>query len=102
MSRVLRWRADFYAAAHPAPADTLLVIEVADSTLLFDRRIKMPLYARMGVPEAWLVNLEQAIVEVHREPSADGYGVIQRAGRGQRLAPIAFPDLMLMVDDILG
>lgn len=54
---VLHFRDDFYAGGHPTPADVLLVIEVADSTLQEDRKVKMPLYARAGIPEAWLVDL---------------------------------------------
>jgi Uma2 family endonuclease len=98
---LLRRRDDFYETGHPTPSDVLLLIEVADSTLLFDRRIKMPLYARLGVVEAWLVNLERNVIEVHREPSASGYHSVVQFARGQNLSA-ALPDLTLLVDDILG
>ncbi len=98
---LLRWRDDFYEAGHPTPPDVLLLIEVADSTLLFDRRVKMPIYARLGVVEAWLVNLEKDVIEVHREPSASGYHSVIQFARGQNLSA-ALPDLTLLVDDILG
>lgn len=70
---LLRPREDFYAAAHPGPADVLLLIEVADSSLEYDRGVKLPLYARHGIPECWLVNLERGVINRCREPSDDGY-----------------------------
>ena len=98
---LLRRREDFYESARPAPSDVLLVIEVSDATLLFDRRIKVPLYARMGIPETWLVNLESGVIEVHREPAAEGYRKVQQAARGQRVVLAALPEIALRVDDIL-
>lgn len=70
---LLRPREDYYAAAHPRPADILLVIEVADSSLPYDRDIKLPLYARAGIPEAWLVDLEAGRLTRFSDPTADGY-----------------------------
>ncbi|MAT65375.1 MAG: hypothetical protein CMN57_06995 [Gammaproteobacteria bacterium] len=70
---LLRPRADYYAAAHPRPADVLLVIEVADSSLAYDRDIKLPLYARAGIPEAWLVDIEAGSLICFIDPAADGY-----------------------------
>ena len=57
----------------------MLVVEVADTSLRYDRETKLPLYARAGVPEAWLVDLQNSVVEVHTEPSPEGYKVA-RAG----------------------
>ncbi len=74
---VLRVRADFYANAHPKPEEVLLVIEVADTSAEKDRQIKLPLYAAAGIPEAWLVDLNASAVEVHTQPSAQGYSNIQ-------------------------
>jgi Uma2 family endonuclease len=65
---VLRPRADFYAAAHPGPADVLLVIEVADTTLAFDLDVKVPLYAAAGVPEAWVIEAASRRTHVFRRP----------------------------------
>lgn len=70
---LLRPRKDFYRASHPQPGDLLLVIEVADSSLAYDRDVKLPLYARFGIPEAWLVDLEQRRLERYTEPRHDGY-----------------------------
>ena len=70
---LLRFREDDYLDATPTPVDTLLAIEVADSTLRFDRDSKMPLYARHGVPETWLIDARAERVTVHRDPGPDGY-----------------------------
>ena len=99
---LLRSRADFYSSAHPGAADVLLVIEVADSTLRLDRRVKIPLYARAGIAEAWLLDLTTEHVEVFREPSGGRYRESVRLARGASLAPLVFPDLALVVDDLLG
>jgi Uma2 family endonuclease len=98
---LLRPREDFYASGHPGPADLLLVIEVADTTLETDRGVKVPLYARVGVPEAWLVDLTGGVVEVYRDPAVDGRGRVERVGRGGRVAPAAPPEVGLAVDEIL-
>src|SRR5204863_486200 len=81
---VLRPRADFYTGAHPVTADVLLLIEVSDSTLAVDRRVRMPLYARAAIPEAWILDLTADRVEVYRAPTADGYERVVTLGR-QRL-----------------
>ncbi|HBH00939.1 MAG TPA: Uma2 family endonuclease [Candidatus Rokubacteria bacterium] len=99
---LLRPRADYYTAAHPVAADVLLVIEVADSTLAVDRRVRMPLYARAGIREAWILDLTADRVEVYRVPTADGYRQVMRFERGHRLAAEAFPDLVVSVEDLLG
>jgi Uma2 family endonuclease len=99
---LLRPRADFYAAAHPLAADILLLIEVADSTLAVDRRVRMPLYGRAAIREAWLLDLTADRVEVYRAPVADRYQHVVRLERGQRVAPLAFADLIVTVEDLLG
>jgi Uma2 family endonuclease len=99
---LLRLRADLYETSHPGPADVLLVIEVADTSLPYDRQRKLPLYARASVPESWLLDIDGDALEVHRQPTDRGYRVIQRLGRGDVVAPEAFPDLKLRVADLLG
>ena len=75
---LLRPRADWYRDAHPGPEDVLLVVEVADTTAGWDREVKFPLYARHGIPEAWLVDLEAGRLEIHRGPGPEGYRRIER------------------------
>jgi Uma2 family endonuclease len=99
---LLRFREDFYASALPAPEDVLLVVEVSDTTVHYDRRVKMDLYARHGIAEAWLCDLPQAMVEVYRDPSLEGYGQILTFRHGDRVSPLAFPGLVIEVDAILG
>ncbi len=98
---VLRRRPDFYANAHPGPDDVLLLVEISDTSLEFDRTVKIPLYAKAGVRESWLVDLGGQCVEVYRNPTRDGYRDMQRAARGQRYSMEAFPDLIFSVDDVL-
>jgi len=99
---VLRYRADGYQTGHPRPADTFLVIEVADTSLASDRERKIPLYARAGIPEAWLANLAGDGLEICREPRAGTYTDVRTGRRGDTVSPLAFPNLVLRVDDILG
>jgi Uma2 family endonuclease len=99
---LLRPRADFYAAAQPGPEDVLLVVEVAETSSDYDRQIKISLYARWGIPEAWLVDLDQHRVEVYRDPSPDGYRDVRVVTSSEPLAPLTFPDLDLRAQDVLG
>jgi Uma2 family endonuclease len=86
----------------PESADVLLLIEVSDSTLRFDRKVKLPLYARRGIAEAWIVNVAGRTVEVHRDPHAEGYRLHQVVGIEQTLAPAALPSAALRLRDIFG
>jgi Uma2 family endonuclease len=99
---LLRYREDFYASKLPAAEDVLLVVEVSDTTIHYDRRVKMDLYARHGIAEAWLCNLPRATIEVYRAPSPQGYGEILTFRRGGRLSPLAFPGLVIEAEAILG
>ncbi|MBI2760109.1 MAG: Uma2 family endonuclease [Chloroflexi bacterium] len=99
---VLKPRADFYRTAIPTAADVLLLIEIARSSLRYDQRIKLPLYAAAGIPEVWIAALPTSRILVHREPSATGYRSITEHQRGDTIAPLAFPDVSVTVDEILG
>jgi Uma2 family endonuclease len=81
-----------YWDRHPVPPEIHLLAEVADSTTGDDKRRKIPRYARAGIPEVWLIDLEQLVVTVYREPSAEGYLSKADVGRDGVLAPLAFPD----------
>ncbi len=99
---IVKPRADFYEERHPLPEDVLLLVEVSDSTIGYDRRVKLPLYAQHGVPEVWIADLDRGVIRVHQDPTPDGYRVVHTRRRGDRLVPSAFPDLAFAVDDILG
>lgn len=95
-------RADFYTSALPEPHDVRLLIEVADSSLIYDRRTKIPLYARAGVVEVWLVNLEVGRVEICRDATPRGYQAVRSPGPDEVFSPLAFPDLPVTLSDLIG
>jgi len=99
---LLKPREDFYASEHPGPEDVLLLLEVAETSAEYDRKVKIPLYARFGIKEVWLIDLEAETVEVYREPSWEGYQERKVLGRGEVISPTAFPELGLPVDEALG
>lgn len=99
---LLKPRADFYRSEHPVPAEVLLLVEVADSSLRFDRTVKLPLYARHKVPEVWIVNIGDGVVEVYRNPKDDAYLATTRATRDEVLEPALLPGLRIAVTEILG
>ncbi len=93
---VLKPRADDYTTGHPSAADVLLLVEVSESSLAYDRGIKLPLYARFGVPEVWIVDAAGAAVEVYREPCDGTYGSNERLSQG-RLSPSLVPSIAIEV-----
>lgn len=95
-------RVDFYTAAHPTAPDVMLLVEVADISLLLDRRVKMPLYARGGIREAWLCDLTTGRVDVHRDLTAGRYASVRTFTPAQRVTPEAFPDVSVTVGELLG
>lgn len=99
---LLRPHPDFYAQAHPLASDVLLVVEVADSSVDYDREVKLPLYARSGIPEVWLVDLPADVIEVYARPVSGKYQVVKRAGRGEHVTSASVPSLALSVDAVLG
>lgn len=99
---LLKPRPDFYVQAHPGPEDVFLVIEVADTSLEYDRLTKAPSYARAGVPETWIVNLEAETVEICRDPTPEGYRDMRSVKRGESVSSLSLPDLAVSVDDVLG
>lgn len=89
---ILKWRNDFYAEALPTPDDILLIIEVVDSTISYDRDVKMPLYAANGIPEMWLFDVNQKIIAGYSQPSVSGYKRMQRYEESDTLAMLTFPE----------
>lgn len=99
---LLKPRPDFYAEAHPGPEDVLLIVEVSDSSLEYDRETKLPLYASAGIREAWIVNLKEGCVEVYTNPSEQGYDMLRKFRKGTTITPVSFPDVHISVDEIVG
>jgi Uma2 family endonuclease len=88
---LLRPRADFYRSGHPEPNDVFLIVEIADTTLAYDREIKVPLYARHGLRELWLVDVENGRLHVYTSPSKSGYLECRTLTAPGSLAPGALP-----------
>ena len=99
---LVQLRSDFYAQAHPEPEDILLLVEVSDTTLTYDREMKLPLYAQAGVVEVWLVDVANSMLEVYRQPVLQGYEFNQQLGSGESVSLQMFPDVSIAVDDIFG
>lgn len=100
---VLRLRPDAYAEHLPTAQDILLLIEVSDTSARYDRQVKINhLYARGGIPETWLIPIGSSTLEVFRDPSPQGYREVKILRRGEKLSPLAFPDLVIEVDALLG
>lgn len=99
---VLRFREDFYRDVTVGPADVLLLIQVADTSVAYDREKKLPLYARAGIPEVWIADRASGQIEVYRQPRGDRYLDVSAVRRGGTVTPLAFPDVSLSVSTIIG
>jgi Uma2 family endonuclease len=99
---LLRPRDDFYAPRLPGPSDTLLVMEVSDSSIDYDREVKAPLYAASNVPEYWIANLDARQIECYSEPEGGAYRTIRRFGAHESVAPALLPDCVIAVRDLIG
>ncbi len=89
-----------YTEKHPVPADVLLAIEVSDSSLRKDRRVKAPLYAEAGIRDFWVVNIPGRCVEVFRDPADGAYRELTTHGAGVLVRPLSSPEVALPVDRI--
>ena len=96
-----KFRPDFYKGRHESD-DVLLLIEVADSTLRFDRNVKLPLYASVGIREVWIEDLRNNRLLVFRDPDGKNYSTSLTFGAGESIAPLAFPEMTLSIDELLG
>jgi Uma2 family endonuclease len=99
---LLRPRDDYYAGADATAEAVFLIVEVADSSETYDRQTKAPLYARHNILELWIANLNRDQIIVHRDPTPSGYSTIRITRSGETISPLAFPDLVIAVNDILG
>ncbi len=99
---LLKPRADFYVESHPTPEDVLLLIEVSDSTIEYDRLIKKAIYAEAGIQEFWLVNLQDNTVECYSQPKNGSYRLAKILEKGETIKSSSIENLVLQVDEILG
>ena len=99
---LMAYRDDRYAAiGHPRPRDILLLVEVSDSSLDYDRNNKLMHYTEAGIPEVWIANLRDDCIEAHTDPSPEGYRSTRIYNRGDTISPTAFPDIQISVNDII-
>ena len=99
---VLKPRADSYRDAHPRPGDVLLLVEVSDTSARYDREIKLPLYASIGIPEVWIVDLDSRLFRRHREPVGDEYVRIDATAAPGVCAIGAMPGVDVDLTGVLG
>ena len=99
---LLRRRDDFYSREVPTPDDVLLIIEVADSTIEYDKKVKVPLYARAGIPEVWLEDLLKDRIEAYSEPVNGTYQKCRIVEKGQSIPPEKLPMFVFTIDELLG
>lgn len=98
---LLKWRDDLYRNQSPAPEDILLLIEVSDSTLSSDRGVKLALYARFDIPEVWIENIPDRVVEAYTNPVEGRYAESRIYRPGETITPKAFPDISLSVSELI-
>ena len=98
---LLRPRADYYRDAAPEAAGVLLIVEVSDSTQRYDHCVKVPLYAGYGVPEVWVIDLENRLVHFHRSPSGDSYADISASERSGATPMSALPRVAIDLSGLL-
>jgi Uma2 family endonuclease len=99
---VLRPRQDFYERETPTPRDVLLLVEVADGSIGYDRRYKLPLYTRARIPEVWIVDLNSNAIERYADPVNGAYRTVVRVARGEAITSVTLPGLTIPVDELLG
>jgi Uma2 family endonuclease len=99
---LLRPQPDFYASRLPGPSDILLIIEMAESSLDYDRDVKARIYAQSGVPEYWLVDLDDRSVSCYTEPRGGAYQKLRHGRSGQSIAPEALPQCAIPVEMLLA
>lgn len=99
---IFKFQEDFYASGKATAEDVLLLIEVSDSTVKYDRDIKILLYAEAEVSEVWLINLPRQIVEVYTQPEKGKYKSVGKFTKTQTVSPKFAPEIKLKVTDIIG
>ena len=95
-------RHDHYARRHPGPGDTLLAVEISDTSLHYDRDVKAAVYAAVRIPEFWIVDLAVVVLLVFRDPSKGAYQTSLTFNRGHSVTPLSFPEVSIQVSELLG
>lgn len=98
---LLRPREDFYASAHPGPPDILLVVEIAESSLEYDRTVKKRLYAETGIPEYWVADVKNDCLFAYSDLGDNSYRLVRQFHRGDFIAPQLLPECRLQIDVLL-
>jgi Uma2 family endonuclease len=99
---VIKPRGRHYLGNLPERRDVLLAVEVADTSLEHDRRVKIPLYAEAGIPESWILEVEQRVVERYTKPGRTRYGKMERLGSKDRVTLVALPGCTIDLAEVLG
>jgi Uma2 family endonuclease len=99
---LLKPRADFYETKTPEVKDIFAIVEVADTTIIYDREIKIPLYAENGITEVWLIDVSDRSLTIYRQPTQTGYQITQTLTREESLSLLAFPEVTMNVTEIFG
>ncbi len=99
---LLKWRDDFYRYQAPGPDDILLLVEVAHSSLSYDRNVKLALYARFSIPEVWIANIPARVVEMYSDPVDGEYANSRVYSPGETVSPAAFSDVEIPVSQFIG
>ena len=98
---LLKVTPDFYTHRHPLPTDVFLLVEIAEASIEYDRQRKLPAYGKSGICEYWIVNLEEKVIEVYRQPHLTGYGSKLILRSGEKAHPLAFPDALVDVAELM-
>jgi len=98
---ILKPQPDFYASRNSGPEDASLVIEISDTSLSYDRKVKIPHYAAKSIPEVWIEDLKHDVLLVYRDPAGGVYGTNLTLRRGETVSPSAFSDIVFKVEDLL-
>ncbi len=99
---LLKWRNDFYVTNMATPEDIVLLIEVSDSSLIYDQEVKVPLYGTTGVSESWIISVEHGHIDVYRDPSPEGYTSRQRYTAGESLTVPGVEGASLEIDQVFS
>ncbi|RFM25221.1 MAG: Uma2 family endonuclease [Candidatus Thermochlorobacter aerophilum] len=97
---VLKWKKDRYFSGKPTAREVYLLIEVASASLVYDREVKLPLYARARIPEVWILKVQDQQLEVYRHPKDGSYAEQRLLQPSDKIAPLAFPDIEITLSDI--